>query len=45
LMIQQLVDERRRYVKQEEEESSMQGKMQCHMKIKEIDQKLEVLKQ
>ena len=45
LMIQQLLDERRRYVKQEEEESSMQGKMQCHMKIKEIDQKLEVLKQ
>ena len=27
-------------IQQEQEESSMQSKMQCHMKIKEIEQKL-----
>ena len=45
LAIQQLLEEKNKWILQEQEESSMQGKMQCHMKIKEIEQKLEVLKQ
>ena len=45
LMIQELLEEKNRLIQQEKEESSMQGKMQCHMNIKDIDAKLEKLKQ
>lgn len=44
LAIQQLLEEKRKLEQQEREESSMQGKMQCHMKIKEIEQKLEAMR-
>ena len=43
IAIQQLLDEKNRYIQQELEESSMQGKMECHIKIKEIEKKLELL--
>jgi hypothetical protein len=43
LTIQQLLEEKNKLLAQEEEESSMQGKMTCHIKIKEIEQKLEIL--
>ena len=42
-MVQRLLEEKNKYIEQEKEESSMQGKMQCHMKIKEINEKLERL--
>ncbi len=44
VMIQRLVDERNKLLAQEDEESSMQGKMRCHMKIQEIEQKLETFR-
>ena len=44
LMIQELLEEKNRLIQQEKEESSMQGKMQCHMSVKDIDTKLEKLK-
>ena len=43
LAIQQLLEEKNKWILQEQEETSMQGKMQCHIKIKEINQKIENL--
>lgn len=43
-MVQRLLEEKSKYIEQEKEESSMQGKMQCHMKIKEINEKIERVK-
>ena len=44
VMIQRLVEERNKLLAQEDDESSMQGKMRCHMKILEIEQKLETFR-
>ena len=44
LMIQQLLEEKTKLINQEKEESSMQGQMKCHMRIKEIDKQLETIK-
>lgn len=41
VMIQRLVEEKNKWLAQEKQESSMQGKMQCHMKILEIEKQLE----
>lgn len=41
VMIQRLVEEKNKWLAQEKQESSMQGKMQCHMKIQEIEKQLE----
>lgn len=40
LMIQELLARKKELEEQEKEESSMQGKMQCHMQIKAIEDKL-----
>ena len=44
IMIQELLEKKNQLIQQEKEESSMQGKMQCHMDIKAIEDKLEKLK-
>ena len=44
IMIQELLAKKKELEEQEKEESSMQGKMQCHMDIKAIEDKLEKLK-
>lgn len=40
IKIQELLQEKNSLIQQENEESSMQGKMQCHMRIKEIEDEL-----
>lgn len=45
IKIQELLQEKNRLIQQEKEETSMQGKMQCHIDIKEIEEKLEKIKQ
>ena len=44
IMIQELLEKKNQLIQQEKEESSMQGKMQCHMDIKAIEDKLAKLK-
>ena len=41
IMIQELLAKKKELEEQEKEESSMQGKMQCYMEIKSIDDKLD----
>ncbi len=44
IMIQELLAKKKELIEQEKEESSMQGKMQCHMQIKQIEETLEKMK-
>ena len=44
IMIQELLVKKKELIEQEKEESSMQGKMQCHMQIKQIEEMLEKMK-
>ena len=44
IMIQELLAKKKELEEQEKEESSMQGKMQCYMQIKQIEEKLENIK-
>lgn len=41
VMIQRLVEEKNKWLAQEKQESSMQGKMQCHMRISDIQKQLD----
>lgn len=41
VMIQRLVEEKNKWLAQEKQESSMQGKMHCHMRILEIEKQLD----
>lgn len=44
IMIQELLAKKNELEEQEKEESSMQGKMQCYMQIKQIEETLEKMK-
>ena len=44
IMIQELLAKKKDLIEQEKEESSMKGKMQCHMQIKQIEETLEKMK-
>ena len=44
IMIQVLLTKKKELIEQEKEESSMQGKMQCHIQIKQIEEMLEKMK-
>ena len=44
IMIQELLAKKKELEEQEKEESSMQGKMQCYMQIKQIEESLEKMK-
>jgi len=44
IKIQELLEKKKHLIEQEKEESSMQGKMQCHMDIKAIEEELKRMK-